>query len=145
MHMKHCLHFLFICLFSPSIYAQRDTTPRLLSVYIDRFSPPENLFDLQMEFPLVDYTSQPTDGDVHVLLLTDYIGNLQERKGLCFFGLGRFKGQNDTIWYIIPPLTTELQKRELVNAVFKHGIYPYLEQCGYGKDLMDLISSKPLN
>jgi hypothetical protein len=132
----------FFCLFSAFIMAQTPET-RLLKVYIDQFSPPENQYDLQVEFPFVDYTIKPTEGDVHVLRITDYMSTNVSRNGLCFFGLGRFKGQNDTIWYIIPPLTPELQRRDLVNDVFRRGIYPYLEQCGYVGDLKDLVGERP--
>jgi hypothetical protein len=136
--MKNASLLLFFYFLSFCIAAQTPET-RLLKVYIDQFSPPENQYDLQVEFPFVDYTVKPNEGDVHVLRITDYVSSNVSRNGLCFFGLGRFEGQNDTIWYIIPPLTPELQKRDLVNDVFRRGIYPYLEQCGYQGELKDLV------
>jgi hypothetical protein len=141
--MKQALLLFFLLLLNGLLLAQKSADSRLLNVYIDRFSPPENLYDLQQEFPFINYTTQSAEGEVQVLRITDLIGNLQERNGLCFFGFGRFSGQNDTIWYIIPPITPELQRRELLNNVFKKGIYPYLEQCEYEGNLEELIGKKP--
>jgi hypothetical protein len=142
--MKNTTLFCFFTLFMAVVNGQTADSSRILRVYIDRFSPPENIYDLQMEFPFLDYTTQPTEGEVHVLIITDYISYKQERVGLCFFGKERFLGQNDTIWYIIPPLTPDLQKRTLVNDAFRRGIYPYLEQCGYQGDLEDLVGERPI-
>jgi hypothetical protein len=140
--MKNATLLLFFSLLSCCITAQT-SEKRLLKVYLDQFSPPEYAFDLIQEFPYVDYTVKPKEAEVQVMLISDFITFRQTRQGLCFFGLGRFEGQNDTIWYVIPPLTPELQQRDLVNDVFRRGIYPYLEQCGYTGDLKDLVGERP--
>jgi hypothetical protein len=141
--MKKALQTLIFSFFVLFSYAQTSTPPRLLQVYIDRFSPPQNLNDLQMEFPYINYTAQPTEADVHVVVIYDGISNQQSRTGLCFFGSGRFMGQNDTIWYTIAPLTVGLEYRDKINEAFRRGIYPYLEQCAFNGDLYALIGEKP--
>jgi hypothetical protein len=131
--MKH-LYTLLLCFWGFSAIGQ-NAQPPLLRVYLDRFTQPQDYNYLRTTLTCINYTDQPEDCDVRVQLTSETVGNSTDRYILFFYGEKQFAGQNDTVMFIIPPMTNNLALQNMYVETLKQGLLPYLAQTEWASQL----------
>ncbi len=83
---------------------------------------------IRTELPIVDYSLDRIEADIHVLLTSQRTGGGGRGYQIILYGQNKFTGSADTLNFSIDQLATDVERR---NAILKHlklGLIPFLLQ-----------------
>jgi hypothetical protein len=78
----------------------------------------------------VDFTTNRTSADVDIKLISQSTGSGGEKFFVLFYGQNKYKGQADTLSYILPPKASDDDTRRKFYEYIGYGLSRYLIQCG---------------
>ena len=101
-----------------------------LSVFLDCSNTWCDMNYIRTELPVVDYSRDRIESDVHVLLTSQRTGSGGRGYQVIMYGQKAFEGLRDTISFTLMRNSTDFERRELILNHLKIGLVPYLIRNG---------------
>jgi hypothetical protein len=120
--MKNLILILLIALPKHS-QAQHSTTGRL-NVFIDCSNTWCDMTFIRSEITVVNFSLDRLAADMHVLVTSTTAGGGGERFQVIFYGQNKFAKNNDTLAFLMSPVSTDFERREMLVKHIKMGLAP---------------------
>lgn len=106
----------FICAGQPS--------PSRLSVFIDCTNTWCDMTYIRSEITVVNFSLDRLAADMHILVSSTTAGGGGEQFQVIFYGQNKFSKVNDTLKFIMSPVSTDFERRETLVKYLKLGLAP---------------------
>ena len=101
-----------------------------LSIFVDCSNTRCDMNYIRAELPMVDYSRDRIESDIHVLLTSQSIGSGGRGYQVIMYGQKAFERLRDTISFTLKRNYTDAERRELIVNNLKIGLVPYLIRNG---------------
>ncbi|NBP67522.1 MAG: hypothetical protein EBR30_13970 [Cytophagia bacterium] len=121
---KYICTYIFL-LFVLLVEAQ-EKVDKKLTVYIDCASTSCDLNYIRSEINIIDFLLDRKAADIHILITSVPIGSGGNQYKLIFYGQNSHRTEPDTLSFLVKPVSTEFERRDLLVNHLKMGLAPWV-------------------
>lgn len=133
--------FFFVSLFFGLLTNAQDTPQAKLKVFIDCRGGCDTRY-LKTEINILDFVTDRTASDVHVLMTSQPTGSGGRKYQLNFYGQNAYQNYIDTLYFTTKANATATQAREALLQYLMLGLVPLVAKTTYGGDIKLSLKAK---
>jgi hypothetical protein len=104
-------------------YSQFSARERL-NVFVDCSNTWCDMTFIRSEITAVNFSLDRIAADIHVLITSAQAGGGGDQYNVIFYGQNKYKGLNDTLRFIVSPIATDFESRDILVKYIKLGLAP---------------------
>lgn len=115
-----------------------------LKVFVDCTSTSCDMNYIRTEINIIDFLLDRKAADLHILVTSVQIGSGGSQYKLIFYGQHDHKAVQDTLSFLVPPVSTDFEKRDLLVHFVKLGLAPWVAKTSFAKEISINMKSEAL-
>lgn len=124
-------------------FAQENTKERL-KVFVDCSSTWCDMNYIRSEINIIDFLLDRKAADIHILITSVQVGSGGSQYKLIFYGQNNHSTVQDTIAFLVEPVSTEFEKRDLLVNYIKMGLAPWVAKTSLAKHIVITMKTEVL-
>ncbi len=131
-----------LAIFMLSYVSAQDSKNEKLKVFVDCSSTWCDMDYIRTEINIIDFLLDRKAADIHILVTSVRIGSGGSEYKLIFYGQHQHKAVQDTLSFLVPPVSTDFERRELLVHYVKMGLAPWVAKTSFAKSISISMKSE---
>ncbi len=115
-----------------------------LKVFVDCTSTSCDMNYIRTEINIIDFLLDRKAADIHILVTSVQIGSGGSEYKIIFYGQNDHKAVQDTLSFLVPPVSTEFERRDLLVHYVKLGLAPWVAKTKFASKISINMKSEAL-